>query len=260
MEGSLAGRVAFVTGAGRGVGRACALELARRGAAVAVAARNVSQVSQVAEEIVRAGGRAVACPCDVTDAAQVRGAVQAAREALGPITVLVLAAGVARGAPFLETTEADWELHLRTNATGAFNAMQAVLPDMLAAGWGRIVAVASVVSKTAFRTAAAYTTSKHALLGLVRSVAVEYADRGITANAVCPGYLDTEMTRENIVELSGRWGRPQEDVRRLLEGASPQKRLFTVEEVASLVAYLCTEPARGINGQGIVLDGGRVLS
>lgn len=260
MEGGLAGRVAFVTGAGRGVGRACALELARRGAAVAVAARNEVQLSAVAAQIAREGGRALTCPCDVTHRAQVVHSVQAARQALGPVTILVAAAGVARGKPFLETTEADWELHLRTNTTGAFHAMQAVLPDMLEGGRGRIVVVASVVSKAAFPGTAAYTASKHALLGLVRSVAVEYADRGITVNAVCPGYLDTEMTRENMADLSARWGRSQDEVRRLLEGASPQKRLFTAEEVAALVAYLCTDAARGINGQGIVLDGGRVLS
>lgn len=256
----LRGRVAFVTGGGRGVGRACALELARRGAAVAVAARTEEQVQAVAAEIERMGGRALGCVCDVTARAEVGDAVSRARERLGPITVLVAAAGFARSAPFHEITDAEWEQHLRTNATGAFYAIQAVLPDMLEAGWGRIVAIASIAAKTASRYIAAYTASKHALLGLVRAVALEYADRGITANAVCPGYLDTDMTAENIRHISARTGRSPEEVRRMLEGLSPQKRLFTVAEVAELVAFLCTEGARGINGQGILLDGGMVLS
>jgi NAD(P)-dependent dehydrogenase (short-subunit alcohol dehydrogenase family) len=256
----LQGRVAFITGGGRGVGRACAVEIARAGAAVALAARSAEQVGRVRAEIESAGGRAIAVVCDVTELHEVEAAVARTREELGPVTVLVAAAGVARGVPFHETTDTDWEEHLRTNATGAFYAIRAVLPDMLEARWGRIVAVASVASKVASRYTAAYTTSKHALLGLVRSVAVEYADRGITANAVCPGYLDTEMTARNIERISARSGRPRGEVRAILERFSPQKRLFTAEEVASLVAFLCSDAARGINGQGLVLDGGTVMS
>ncbi|MDR7415953.1 MAG: SDR family NAD(P)-dependent oxidoreductase [Armatimonadota bacterium] len=253
-------RVAFITGGGRGVGRACALELARRGARVAVVARTAAQVEAVAGEIERTGGRALGLPCDVAVREAVEVAVARVREVLGPVTILVYAAGVAESHPFREITDAVWERHLRTNVTGALYAMQAVLPDMLEVGWGRIVAVASVLAKVASRYTAAYATSKHALLGLVRSVALEYADRGITANAICPGYLQTDMTAENIRRISARTGRPPEEVRRALESSSPQRRLFTPEEVASLVAYLCTDAAGGINGQGIVLDGGGVLS
>jgi NAD(P)-dependent dehydrogenase (short-subunit alcohol dehydrogenase family) len=257
---TLAGRVAFVTGGGRGVGRACALELARMGAAVAVAARTEEQVVAVAREIERLGGRAIGCVCDVTVRAEVTDAVARARDHLGPVTILVAAAGFAHSAPFHEITDEDWERHLRTNTTGAFYAIQATLPDMLRAGWGRIVAIASIAAKAASRYIAAYTTSKHALLGLIRSVALEYAEQGITANAVCPGYLDTDMTAQSIARMSARTGRPPEEIRRILEGLSPQKRLFTVEEVSHLVAFLCTDAARGINGQGIMLDGGMVLS
>ncbi len=253
-------RVAFVAGGGRGVGRACALELARLGARVAVGARMAGQVEAVAREIEGRGGRAVGLVCDVTAREEVEAAVARARDLLGPVTVLVYAAGVAESHPFREITDEAWERHLRTNVTGAFYAIQAVLPDMLAAGWGRIVAVASVLAKVASRYTAPYVVSKHALLGLVRSVALEYADRGITANAVCPGYLDTDMTAENIRRISARTGRSPEEVRRVFETTSPQRRLFTVAEVASLVGYLCTDAARGINGQGIVLDGGGVLS
>lgn len=250
----------MVTGGGRGVGRACALELARRGAAVAVLARSAPEVHRVAEEIQAGGGGALACVCDVTQRAQVEAAVEAARSQLGPVTVLVAAAGVARGSPFLETTDEEWEEHLRTNVTGAFYAIRAVLPDMLACRWGRVVVVASTAAKVGSRYTAAYTASKHALLGLVRCVALEFAGAGITANAVCPGYLDTSMTEDNVRRISERTGRSPADVRAVLEGMSPQRRLFTPEEVASLVAYLCTDAARGVNGQGIVLDGGAVQS
>lgn len=256
----LVGRVAVVTGGGRGVGRACALELARRGASVAVLSRTAEQVLRVAEEVQAAGSPGLAVPCDVTQRAQVEEAVQLVRSRLGPVTVLVAAAGVARGSPFLETSDEDWEEHLRTNVTGAFYAIRAALPDMLEAGWGRVVAVASIASKVGSRYTAAYTASKHALLGLVRCVAVEFADRGITANAACPGYLDTDMTEANVRRIAARTGRPPEEVRRMLERTSPQGRLFTPEEVASLAGYLCSEAAAGINGQGIVLDGGAVLS
>ncbi len=254
----LFGRVAVVTGGGRGVGRACAFELARRGAAVAVLARSTPEVHRVAEEIQAIGGRALACACDVTQRAQVEAAVAQARERFGPVTVLVAAAGVARGSPFLEITDEEWEEHLRTNVTGAFYAIRAVLPDMLAARWGRVVVVASTAAKVGSRYTAAYTASKHALLGLVRCLAVEFATYGVTANAVCPGYLDTGMTEDNVRRISERTGRSPADVRAALEGMSPQRRLFAPEEVASLVAYLCTDAARGVNGQGIVLDGGAV--
>jgi len=249
-----------VTGGGRGARRACALELARRGAAVAVLARSAEQLERVAEQVRAAGGRSLARVCDVTDRGQVEAALAAVRDQLGPITVLVAAAGVAHGAPFLETSDADWEEHLRTNATGVFYAVRAALPDMLALGWGRVVVVASTASKVGFRYAAAYAASKHAVLGLVRSVAAEFADRGITANAVCPGYLETAMTQANIQWISQRTGRTPEEVRRILAGTSPQGRLFRPEEVACLVAYLCTDAAGGINGQAIVLDGGGVMA
>lgn len=123
-----------------------------------------------------------------------------------------------------------------------------------------MVAVASVAAKVGSRCVAAYTVSKHALLGLIRSVAVEYADPGITANVVCPGYVDTDMSRENVLRIAERTGQAPEKVRRCLQQTSPQGRLSTVSEVAGLVAYLCSEAARGINGQGIVLDGGAVTS
>lgn len=256
----LAEKVALVTGGGRGVGRACALALAQAGADVAVLARSAQELEETAEKVKAFSRRALSVPCDITDAAQVERAVGRVRAELGAVLILVAAAGIARSAKFTATSDADWEQHLRVNATGAFHAARAVIPDMVQARWGRVVTIASVVSKHPSRYAAAYTASKHAVLGLTRVLALEYAGVGITANAVCPGYLDTRMTAENIDAIAARTGRPAEEIRRTLERVSPQNRLYTPEEVAAVVVFLCTEVARGINGQGIVLDGGAVVS
>lgn len=256
----LAGKVALITGGGRGTGRACALALARAGADVAVLARSAGEVEDTAAAVRSLARRALALAGDVADSAQVNGAINRARAELGPVAILVAAAGVARSAKFTETSDEEWERHLRTNVTGAFYAARGVAPDMLAAGWGRIVMIASVSSRVPAPYTAAYTASKHALLGLTRSLALEYAGRGITANAICPGFLDTKMTEETIANIVARTRRTPEDARKVLEGLSPQKRLFTPDEVASVAVFLCSEAARGINGQGIVLDGGTVMS
>jgi NAD(P)-dependent dehydrogenase (short-subunit alcohol dehydrogenase family) len=256
----LTGRVALITGGGRGVGRACALGLARAGADVAVLARTASELEAVAADVRGVGRRALAVSCDVAQSGEVEAAVARVRSELGPVHILIASAGIAQSARFIEITDEIWDRHLRVNATGAFYAARAVIPDMLRAGWGRVVVVASVASKTSGRYMGAYSVSKHAALGLARSIAIEYADKGITANAVCPGYLETEMTARSIAAIVARTGRTAEETRTVLEATSPQRRLFTAEEVASLAVFLCTDAARGINGQGIVLDGGYLLS
>jgi 3-hydroxybutyrate dehydrogenase len=151
-----------------------------------------------------------------------------------------------------------WDRMMRVNATGAFYCTRAVLPIMLQAKWGRVVNIASVAAKAGGLYIAAYTASKHALLGLTRAVAAEVAARGITVNAVCPGYVDTEMTDDTTANISKRTGRTEEEARKIIEGFSPQGRLMTAAEVAALTTYLCSEVARGINGQSLVIDGGAV--
>ena len=144
---------------------------------------------------------------------------------------------------------------LRVNATGAFYCIRAVLPLMLQAKWGRIVNMASIAARTGAPYIAAYAASKHALLGLTRAVAAEVAARGITVNAVCPGYVDSEMTDASTANISKRTGRTEQDARKILEGFSPQGRLMTADEVAAMTLFLCSGVAGGINGQGIVIDG-----
>jgi NAD(P)-dependent dehydrogenase (short-subunit alcohol dehydrogenase family) len=178
------------------------------------------------------------------------------KSALGDPLILVNNAGIAGSAKLTDTTDEMWDGMLRVNATGAFYCTRAVLPMMLQAKWGRIVNVASVAARSGAPYIAAYAASKHALLGLTRAVAAEVATRGITVNAVCPGYVDTGMTDASAANISAKTGRSEQDARKILEGFSPQGRLMTTSEVAALITFLCSQAARGITGQGIVLDGG----
>jgi len=256
----LSGRSALVTGAGRGIGRAIALSLASAGADVAVTARSSKELDETAAAIRALGRRAEAIVCDVSERIQVDAMIARVRTALGDPLILVNNAGIAASAKLTDTTDEMWDRMLRVNASGAFYCTRAVLPLMLAANWGRIVNMASVAARAGAPYIAAYTASKHALLGLTRAVAAEVAGRGITVNAVCPGYVDTEMTDASAANIVKRTGRTDEDARKILEGFSPQGRLMTTPEVAAMTTYLCSEVARGINGQGIVIDGGALQS
>ncbi len=254
----LDGRVALVTGGGRGIGRAIALSLAAAGADVAVSGRNADALEQTVADIESKGRRGLAVVSDVGERRQVDAMVAQVTAALGKPLILVNNAGIAGSAKLAETSDEMWDSMLRTNASGAFYCMRAVLPMMIEAKWGRVVNLASIAARAGAAYIAAYAASKHALLGLTRAVAAEVATRGVTVNAICPGYVDTEMTDRSAAYISTRTGRSEDAARKILEGFSPQGRLMTAEEVASLAAYLCSENARGINGQGIVLDGGSV--
>jgi NAD(P)-dependent dehydrogenase (short-subunit alcohol dehydrogenase family) len=254
----LTGRIALVTGGGHGIGRAVALSLATAGADVAVSGRSSNQLEETAAAIRALGRRAEAIICDVTERPQVEAMVARVTSVLGDPLILVNNAGIAGSAKLADTTDEMWDRMLRVNATGAFYCTRAVLPMMLQAKWGRVVNIASVAAKAGGLYIAAYTASKHALLGLTRAVAAEVAARGITVNAVCPGYVDTEMTDASAANISKRTGRSEQEARKILEGFSPQGRLMTAPEVAALATYLCSEVARGINGQSLVIDGGAV--
>jgi NAD(P)-dependent dehydrogenase (short-subunit alcohol dehydrogenase family) len=254
----LSGRIALVTGGGRGIGRAIALSLAQAGADVAISGRNADVLDDTVGAIRAIGRRSSAAVCDVSERDQVDAMITRVKKDLGDPLILVNNAGIAGSAKLSETTDDMWEAMLRVNATGAFYCMRAVVPTMVEAKWGRVVNIASIAARAGAPYIAAYAASKHALLGLTRAVAAEVAARGVTVNAVCPGYVDTEMTDRSAAFISVRTGRDDADARKILEGFSPQKRLMTAEEVAGLATYLCSEAARGINGQGIVIDGGAV--
>jgi NAD(P)-dependent dehydrogenase (short-subunit alcohol dehydrogenase family) len=254
-------KTAFITGGGRGIGRAVAFAFAREGARVAVAARTVQQVEQAAAEINETfATKALAVVCDVSDAESVRRAFETVGERFGGgVEILVNNAGIAESAPLVKTSDELWQRHLAVNLTGTFFCARAALPAMIARGWGRIINVASIAGKTGAPYIAAYTASKHGVLGLTRSLALEVALKGITVNAICPGYVETEMARQAINNISGKTGKSEAEARDVLNRMSPQNRLVTPEEVAALALLLASEEGRGINGQAINVDGGSVL-
>ena len=248
-------RRALVTGAGRGIGRAVALRLAALGPDLVLAARTRSEVEAVAEEARARGARADAV---VADVARPESVLALFREA-GVVDVLVNAAGVAPSAPLVKTSDEVWRSALETNLSGTFFCLRAALPGMMERGWGRVVNLASIAGKTGYPYIAAYAASKHGVLGLTKVAALESAERGVTVNAVCPGYVDSPMTDASVARIVEKTGVPAGDVRRRLEEMSPQKRLMTADEVAALVVFLCGDEARGITGQALSLDGGTLV-
>lgn len=253
------GRHALVTGAGRGIGKAVALALGRCGCRLSVLARTRNDVEAVAREIRETGGKAAALTADVTNPDDVRRSFAEARSAFGPIEILVPSAGIAPSALVHRTTDEQWQGTLQLNLTGAFYCIREALPDMLEKGYGRVVTMASIAGKTGYPYIAAYAASKHGLLGLTKCAALEVAGKGITVNAVCPGYVDTPMTDRSVDRMVEKTGKDPADIRRHLESLNPQKRLVTAEEVADLVVFLCSDAAHGINGQALNVDGGTVV-
>ncbi len=211
------------------------------------------------EAIHTAGGRAVALELDVAREESVKDAFAQTRRALGPVTLLVNNAGVATSAPIHKTTTEDFRRTLEVNLTGAFFCTREALPEMFEAGWGRVVNIASTAARIGFRYTAAYAASKHGLLGLTRSLALEVARKNITANAVCPGWTDTDMLGETIDRIHKTTGATADSARQTLAAMNPMGRIIKPEEVAELVAYLCTEAAAGVTGQALGIDGGEAM-
>ena len=255
----LQGRRALVTGGGKGIGRAVALDLARAGAAVAVAARTEADVAAVAAEARGLGVPAAAVVADVTRPESVREMFAGARRAIGPLDIVVCGAGVAPSAPLVKTTEEQWRAAVETNLSGCFYCLRESLGSLAEAGWGRVVVLASIAGKLGAPYISAYAASKHGVLGLVKCAALEVASKGVTVNAVCPGYVDTPMTDVSVARMVEKTGHSAAEIRKRLADASPQKRLFTAEEVSALVLFLCGDDARGITGQALNLDGGTVV-
>ncbi|MGZ8743955.1 MAG: SDR family NAD(P)-dependent oxidoreductase [Nocardioides sp.] len=248
-------RVALVTGASQGIGAACAAALSAAGHRVALVARNASALDHVASGL---PGESLAIPTDVLDPVALEAAFARVEATWGPVEILVVNAGAAMSAPIVTTSDEDWQRMLDLNLTAPFRCLRRALPGMTSAGWGRIVVIASIAGKTGGARIAAYTASKHGVLGLVRTAAAEVARTGVTVNAICPGYVDTPMTDESVASISSGTGRSREDARSILANMQPIGRLVAPAEVAS-AAMLCVDNG-AVNGQGLNVDGGAVQS
>lgn len=244
-QSTLPPRVVIVTGGTRGIGRAIVRRFVHAGDTVVTFARDAATIAE---------GDVRSEQCDITDEAAVRATI----ERVGAVDVLVNNAGASESAPLARTSLESWERQYAVNGTGAFLCTRAVLPTMIDRGAGRIVMVASTAARIGYRYASGYVASKHAAVGLMRSVAAEVAGTGVTANAVCPAFVRTEMTAQSIARIVQATGRSERDSERALAESSPLRRLLEPEEVAAAVAFLASNDARSINGQTIVLDGGGI--
>lgn len=251
----LSGKVALVTGGGRGIGRAIAERLAERGARVIVSGRTQAELDETASAI---GG--VPLVLDVANRSAVQAAIQRLNSDLGPVDVLINNAGIADSAPFDRTSDETWDRAFEINVTAAFALCRGLIPAMIERKWGRVVNVASNAGRSGYAYTTAYCASKHALVGLTRALAAEIPRSGVTVNAVCPGWVETRMSKEAASRIADKTGRSAEDASKALASMSPQKRLLDAEEVAHMVLALVSSDARGMNGQAIVIDGGQVMA
>ncbi len=259
MEAStgLAGTHALVTGGGRGIGLAIAHALAAQGASVTLLGRDRTTLEGAVRDL--PAGRCAMVLADITVRAEVDAAFALATQRFGAVDILVNNAGQATSAPFGKTDDAMWRQMMAVNLDGTFHCIQAALPGMLAGGWGRIVNVASTAALTGYRYVAAYCAAKHGVLGLTRALALEVAGKGVTVNAVCPGYTETDIVRDAVANIATKTGRSLDAAREQLASGNPQGRLVQPEEVADAVAWLCRPQASAMNGQAIAVAGGEVM-
>jgi NAD(P)-dependent dehydrogenase (short-subunit alcohol dehydrogenase family) len=256
---SLQGKIVAVTGASRGLGLELACAFAVEGCRVAMAARDQRPLHDAAEKIAALGGATLAFACDVTHREEVEKFAERITTVWEPAQILINNAGIARAMRFLDMPDELWHEILAVNLTGAYNCCKVFLPAMIQSKWGRIINIASTTAKIGYPHASAYTASKHGLLGLTRSLALETAQAGVTVNAICPGYLDDERTRDNACVMAEKTGKTVDDIIKLFAASGPQNRLIAPAEIASLAVLIASERLGGMTGQAVNVDGGAVM-
>lgn len=247
---SLAGKRVLITGGGSGVGANMALAFANAGAEVIITGRRLEALEQIAAQ--HSAIRSIAA--DVTDEAS----VQALFAAAGLVDIVIANAGAAESAPLAKTSLATWQNMLAVNLTGVFLTLREGLKQMQQRDWGRLMVVASTAGLKGYAYVAPYAAAKHGVIGLVRSLALEVATKGITVNALCPGFLDTEMTERSVANIMQKTGRSREEAIAVLAATNPQQRLIQPSEVSSAALWLCAAGSEGINGQALAIAGGEV--
>ena len=264
MFQELEGRHALITGAGAGIGAAIALQLAQAGCRLTLCGRSQGTLQAQAETL-RAQVPDVAvliAPMDVADEHAVQAAVQQAQARFGPVNILVNNAGQASSQPFAKTDAVLWQQMLNVNLTGTYHCIQAVLPGMLEAAKsgtpGRIVNIASTAGLKGYAYVSAYVAAKHGVVGLTKALALELARKGVTVNAICPGYTETDIVREAVQNIVSKTGKSEAEARQALAASNPQQRLVQPQEVAQSVLWLCAAGSNAINGQAIAIDGGEL--
>ena len=246
----LQGKRALVTGGSRGIGQACAQALARAGAHVTVCGRSARDLAAVAAQV-----NGSALEVDLLDRASTDRMLAAA----GDIDILVNNAGIAESASLERTSDELWDRILELDATAPFRVVRGLVPGMVKRGWGRVVNIASNAGVSGYGYTAAYCAAKHAMVGFTRALAIDLARTGVTINALCPGWVDTAMAAEAVARIAQKTKRSEAEAKQTLEAMSPQKRMIQPAEVAHAALMLCSDDARGIHGQTIVIDGGAIL-
>jgi len=253
-------KIVLITGGSGGLGQALAEAFATKGSRVVIAARDQERLRTAADKMARNGAQILALPCDVSRRDQIQSLLQEIKRRWGDVQILINNAGIARAVNFSDMPDDLWDETLETNLTGAYNCCKVFLPAMIRAKWGRIINIASTTAKVGFSHVTAYAASKHGLLGLTRSLALETARAGVTVNAICPGYIDDERTRENAKIMAEKTGKSASDILKLFAASSPQNRLIAPQEVASLALLMAAEKLGAMTGQAVNIDGGAVMA